>query len=106
MLTEREKIINRILQILSFIDKEGSVVFMQQIVNLFSEKELTQLLEFLEKWDYSTLYDLLEIKINEYKSSLDKTKILKTKINLEKKNILEINERKKEKKEAENLINF
>lgn len=106
MLTEREKIINRILQILSFIDKEGLVVFMKKIVNLFSEKELTQLLEFLEKWDYSKLYDLLQIKINEYKTSLDKIKMLKLKVKTEKKQFVETKEREIEKAEAENLINF
>ncbi len=102
----REVVVSRIKQILSYIDDKNLATALKENEKIFSEKELLELLGFLESWDYSILYDLLKEKIEEYRDILNKVNILKSKVKLEKIWNKEIEEKEKEEEEIENLIAF
>jgi hypothetical protein len=64
------------------------------------------LLEFLETWNFETIYKLIDQKVREYLWLIEELKSiqLKNKINYQKNK--EEKEREKEEKELNTLINF
>ncbi len=102
----REVVVNRIKQIILYINDKNLAQALEENVKMFSEKELEELLGFLESWDYSILYDLLQGKIQEYRDILNEINILRWKVKLEKMWNKEQEEKEKEEEEIENLITF
>ena len=106
MALNRQDIENRILDILTYIDNDTLAFPLKQNISLFSLKELEQLLEFLESWKIEIIYNFLDTKYKEYLLLIEELKRIKIKINKDQKILEENKERKKEKEEIENLINF
>lgn len=106
MWLEREKLENRILEILTYIEKNTLEFPLKQNIKLFSFKELEQLLEFLESWKLKLIYILLDSKLKEYMWLIEELKMLKIWKKKEKIQNKERIEHKQEEKEIEKLINF
>ncbi len=100
----KDILINRIRKIVSFLDDKKLSISLEKNLEFFSVKDLEKIFVFLEKSDYSMIYDLLEDKRKEYEFLFEKINILKWKIKLEK------NKKKEELETAEenveSLINF
>lgn len=106
MWADRQQIENRILKILTYIEQKTLEFPLKQNIKLFSIKELKQLLEFLESWETSSIYTLLDNKLKEYMwliEELKMIKIWKKKLQIQER---ERTEHKQEEKELEKLINF
>ncbi len=73
----REKIEERILQIISYIDQDKMLQPLVWSIKLFSLEELLQLKDFLESWDYKPIYILLDKKIKEYLNIMEEIKQIK-----------------------------
>lgn len=106
MWIERQKVENRIFEILTYIDG-GTLAFpLRQNIWLFSLKELEQLLEFLESWNLDPIYSFLDEKYKEYLAIIEEIKNLKIWEKKKEKLKEEEQERKNEEKELELLLNF
>lgn len=106
MLENRKEIEDKILKIITYIEQHTLEFPLKQNIKLFSLKELKQLLEFLESWDLTPLYHLLDEKIKEYKWIMEEIKMIKIWKKKKIKQLMEESEHKKEEEEAEKLINF
>lgn len=101
---ERDIIEKRILNILKYINHPIKQR-LQENMGLFSQQELSQILEFLETWSLNPIYDFFDKKIKEYLEILE---FLKLKNRYSKLNSLKIKERlesESDKQEIE-LIDF
>ena len=106
MATNKQNIEKRILDILTYIENNTLAFPLKQNINLFSLKELEQLLEFLESWNLKPIYVLIDLKYKEYIWLMEELKTIKIQNKLNKKKKLELMERKEEQKELNNLLNF
>lgn len=106
MALNRQEIENKILNILTYLEQNTLAFPLKQNINLFSLKELEQLLEFLESWKLEPIYNFLDEKYKEYMWLIEELKTINIskKVNIKKQE--EENERNKEAKELELLINF
>ena len=67
-MTDRKEIENRILNIISHIDEDKTLEPLYWNLELFSLDELLELKDFLETWEYDSMYSLLSKEIKEYSS--------------------------------------
>jgi hypothetical protein len=106
MAQNRQYIEKRILDILTYIENNTLAFPLKQNLNLFSLKELEQLLEFLETWNLEPIYKFIDDKYKEYIWLIEEFKSINIakKLDIEKEN--ESKERNKEEKNLELLINF
>lgn len=100
----RKQVEHRIHTIVDFIGNQELLETLTKTLPLFSESELQQLLGFLESGDEKIIYQLLKEKIDEYKAVIDKIKILKGKLKIEKIWAKEQAERDKEQSELYSLF--
>lgn len=106
MTMEKQKLEQKILTILQYIDLEKYRMFTKNI-HLFSSLELSQILQFLESGKLSYINDFLEDKKNEYLDIIQNLKIKKRYANLNSIKLQERLEREKQKHEIENIdFNF
>lgn len=106
MTMEKQKLEQKILTILQYIDFEKYCMFTKNI-HLFSSIELSQILQFLESGKLSYINDFLEDKKNEYLDIIQSLKIKKRYANLNSIKLQERLEREKQKHEIENIdFNF
>ena len=103
---ERKQVENRIFQILEYINQTTLSYPLKQNINLFSSGELLQLLDFLETWDYNTIYDLIDKKYKEYLYIIREIKTIKISDKMQKVKQIEQKEKEVELKKLESLINF
>ena len=106
MAQKREKIEKRIYEILRLTKKEELILQLDKNINNFSDEDLELILEYLESWNLSFMNEILNKKLREYKAILCEVK--NEKISAQKKKSLEEEkeEKGKEIKELEKLINF
>ncbi len=93
----RKQIQQRILFITWLLKNPDLVNTLTKTLPLFSEKELQQLLGFLESGQEEIIYKLLKEKIEEYQSLIENIKILRGKVEREKIWIQEQKEQNKER---------
>ena len=105
-MTDRKQVENRIVYIISNIDKEKTLSPLIWSIKLFSYEELLQLLEFLESWDYKPIYLLLDKKINEYIWIIEEIKQLKIWKKVKNFKEKEKLEKQKEEEILENMLTF
>lgn len=101
---ERENIQKRIIQILLYINHPIKQR-LQENMGLFSQQELSQILEFLETWSLNPIYDFLEDKKKEYIDIINSLKVRKKYVTLSNIKLKERLEMESEQKEIE-LIDF
>lgn len=106
MSSNRENIEWKILHILKYINNKKLAIPLGNNINLFSLKELTTLLDFLESWKLEIIYKLLDEKYKEYLWIMEKVKMTKISNKKNEKLQEERRERDKEQEEIEQLINF
>lgn len=89
-----------------YIENNTLAFPLKQNLNLFSLKELEQLLEFLETWNLEPIYLLIDLKYKEYLSLIEELKSIKirNKVNYYKE--IEKKEQLKEEKELNTLLYF
>ena len=95
----------RIFTILEYIN-HPVIPALKHNLELFSVKELSQILEFLETWSLNSIHQFLQEKIQEYKGILEELKMKKTFSKLKNHKIRELVEREQEEAEAEDMIRF
>lgn len=102
---ERLQVETRIIQILEYIH-HPIIPTLKGSLELFSIKELWQVLDFLETGNMNTIHQFLEEKVKEYKNSLWNIKRIHAthKLKTYKKN--EEAERLREEKETEEMLTF
>lgn len=106
MWTNRQIVEDRIFEVLTYI-KGGQLAFpLKQNINLFSTKELQQMLDFLESGSLDPIYQFLDDKYKEYLWLMEELKMLKVNEKKQEKIKEENTERKEELTELETLINF
>lgn len=105
-MNNREQIEKRIFEILEYIDKDKRIKSLFINIKLFSTKELFQLLNFLETWEYKSLYILLDKKIEEYLNIIKRIKQIKIWKKVTSFKEVELEERKKESVFLENILSF
>lgn len=106
MLQDRQSIENRILEILTYLDEKTLAYPLKQNIDIFSIKELEQLLEFLEWGKIEIIYKFLDDKYKEYLWLMEEIKMIKINMKKQEKLSQENKEREEESIELENLINF
>lgn len=106
MATNKQKVEQRILDILTYIENNTLAFPLKQNISLFSLKELEQLLEFLESWSFDPIYKLIDNKYKEYLWLIEEFKSIriKNKISLYKQK--EIKEKEQEQSELNTLLHF
>lgn len=102
----RENIENRIFEIIKLMKNSNLEFLLDKNLNLFSERELETILNFLESWDLSYIYKLLDEKYKEYLELIEEIRQIKIKDKKVKNLIEEEKEKEKEVKNLENLLNF
>ena len=100
----REKIEERILQIISYIDQDKMLQPLVWSIKLFSLEELLQLKDFLENWDYKPIYMLIDKKMKEYLNIIEEIKQIKLWKKMKKIKQKEENENKNEQINIDTLI--
>lgn len=95
----------RIFQILQYIN-HPIIPTLRESINLFSLKDLSLILKFLETWDLNPIHQFLTQKIQEYRAILEQIKMKKAFSKLKDHKINEEKERQKEQEEAEDMIRF
>jgi len=105
-MADRKKVEVRILNIISYIDQDKKLQPLIWSIKFFSLEELLQLLNFLETWDYTTIFLLLDKKIKEYMLIMKEIKQIKITNKMDKVKNNEKNEKEEEKKELEMLLQF
>ena len=105
-MADRKEVETRILNIISYIDQDKMLQPLIWSIKLFSLEELLQLLEFLETWDYTPIFLLLDKKVKEYMLTMKEIKQIKItkKMNMVKNS--EKIEKEEEKKELDKLLQF
>ncbi|MBS9775165.1 hypothetical protein KGV52_00465 [Candidatus Gracilibacteria bacterium] len=98
--------IARIVEILGYIDCSELVGGNNEILELFSDAELKEILYFLEQGDYAKLAVFVQNKLQEVKDLEGKAKNLQGKVQVEKLHTAEKQEQQKEEQELENLLTF
>ncbi len=106
MWIDRQIIENRILDILTYIEKNTLAFPLKENIKLFPLKELEQILEFLESWNLSYIYTLLDAKLKEYIWLIEELKMIQIWKKKKEKLSEEFEEQKIEEQELEQLINF
>lgn len=101
---QRDIIEKRILNILKYINHPIKQR-LQENMGLFSQQELSQILEFLETWSLNPIYDFLEDKKREYMDIINSLKVRKRYVTLNNIKLKERLEMESEQKEIE-LIDF
>lgn len=101
---QRDIIEKRILNILKYINHPIKQR-LQENMGLFSQQELSQILEFLETWSLNPIYDFLEDKKKEYIDIINSLKVRKKYVTLSNIKLKERLEMESEQKEIE-LIDF
>ncbi|MBS9783987.1 hypothetical protein KGV55_01415 [Candidatus Gracilibacteria bacterium] len=101
---DRKQIQNRIAFITKSLKNPKLVESLDHVLPLFSEKELTQLLGFLESGEEKILFALIKEKIQEYTEIMERIKILKSKVKTEKIQKTEMTEKEKETKNNDILL--
>lgn len=102
----RDEIIKEVFNILSFVDSKLSDMLTSNI-NIWSTKELSQILEFIKTWSLKPIYDFLEDKKQEYLTMISEIKWKKRLSNLNDIKMREKLELEEEKEEIENIeFNF
>lgn len=79
---------------------------LEKNINIFSDKELKILLDFLESWDLKHIYNFLDEKYKEYLWVIEEIKQIKIKRNTNKQLQKEKEEKQQEEKELNELLNF
>ncbi len=79
---------------------------LEKNINIFSDKELKILLDFLESWDLKHIYDFLDEKYKEYLGVIEEIKQIKIKSNTNNELKKEQLEKQKEEIELQELLNF
>jgi len=102
---ERLQTENRIFKILEYIN-HPIIPTLKESLELFSLRELLQILNFLETGDLSPIQQFLIEKIQEYKAIIQEIKIKKAFTKLKSHKINEQEERAKDFLEAEDMIKF
>jgi hypothetical protein len=102
----RDIIENRIFEIIQIMKNSNLEFLLNKNLNLFSEKELQIILNFLESWDLSYIYKFLDEKYKEYLELIEEIKQIKIKSKKVKNLIEEEKEKENEIKQLENLLNF
>jgi len=106
MATNRQNIEYKIFNILTYIEDNTLAFPLKQNINLFSLKELEQLLEFLESWKLEYIYKLIDLKYKEYLWLIEELKSIKIKNKMIHQKDEEQKDRKKEELELNTLLNF
>ena len=106
MAKNRQNIEYRIFNILTYIEDNTLAFPLKQNINLFSLKELEQLLEFLESWNLEYIYKLIDLKYKEYLWLIEELKSIKIKNKMIHQKDEEQEDRKKEELELNTLLNF
>ncbi len=106
MAINRKNIEKRILDILTYIENDTLAFPLKQNIKLFSLKELEQLLEFLETWNFEPIYKLIDKKYKEYLWLIEELKTLKIKKKMNWFKKQELKEQKQEQIKLNTLINF
>ena len=101
----RLQVETRIFKILEYIH-HPIIPALKQNLELFSVKELGQILDFLETWSLNPIQQFLTEKIQEYKWLLEELKMNKAFSKLKNHKISEKLEREQEEAEAEEMIKF
>lgn len=102
----RDIIENRIFEIIQIMKNSNLEFLLNRNLNLFSEKELETILNFLESWDLSYIYKFLDEKYKEYLELIEEIKQIKIKSKKVKNLIEEEQEKEKETMEIEQLLDF
>jgi len=106
MAINRQNIEKRILNILTYIENNTLAFPLKQNIKLFSLKELEQLLEFLETWNFEPIYKLIDKKYKEYLWLIEELKSIKIKNKMSWFKEDEKREKQQEQIELDTLINF
>jgi len=106
MAINRQSIEKRILDILTYIENNTLAFPLKQNIKLFSLKELEQLLEFLETWNFEPIYKLIDKKYKEYLWLIEELKSIKIRNKMSWFKEDEKKERQQEQIELDTLINF
>jgi transcriptional regulator of NAD metabolism len=106
MATNRQEVERRILDILTYIENNTLAFPLKQNINLFSLKELEQLLEFLESWNLEPIYNLIDSKYKEYLGLIEELKSIKIRNKMTWFKEEEQKEKEKEQLELNTLLNF
>lgn len=102
----RDETIKEVFNILIFVDSKLSDMLKSNI-NIWSTKELSQILAFLKTWDLKPIYDFLEDKKQEYLQMISEIKWKKRLSNLNDIRLREKLELEQEKQDLENIdFNF
>lgn len=102
---ERLQTETRIFKILEYIN-HPIIPTLKASLELFSLRELSQILDFLETGSLSPIQQFLTEKIQEYKTLLEEIKMKKAFSKLQGHKIKEKVEREKELQDAEDMIQF
>ena len=106
MAINRQNIEKRILNILTYIENNTLAFPLKQNIKLFSLKELEQLLEFLETWNFEPIYKLIDKKYKEYLWLIEELKSIKIRNKMSWFKEDEKKEKQQEQIELDTLINF
>lgn len=101
----RTQVETRIFKILEYIT-HPIIPTLRKNLELFSVRELSQILDFLETWSLNPIQQFLSEKIQEYKWLLEELKMNKTFSKLKIHKMKELEEREVEESEAEEMIRF
>ena len=77
---ERALIEARTRKIISFMKNKNLANLLEKNISMFSDEDLTKVLEFLETWDDSVLVNFLMEKTKQFMAEAEKVKQAKSKI--------------------------
>lgn len=103
---ERALIEARTRKIISFMKNKNLANLLEKNISMFSDEDLTKVLEFLETWDDSVLVNFLMEKTKQFMAEAEKVKQAKSKIKKIKNQRQEQKERQEETENLENLLDF
>lgn len=103
---ERALIEARTRKIISFMKNKNLANLLEKNISMFSDEDLTKVLEFLETWDDNVLVNFLMEKTKQFMAEAEKVKQAKSKIKKFKNQRQEQKERQEETKNLENLLDF
>ena len=96
----------RTRKIISFMKNKNLANLLEKNISMFSDEDLTKVLEFLETWDDSVLVNFLMEKTKQFMAEAEKVKQAKSKIKKFKNQRQEQKERQEETENLENLLDF
>ncbi|ATU05707.1 hypothetical protein BKN14_04720 [Candidatus Gracilibacteria bacterium HOT-871] len=103
---ERALIEARTRKIISFMKNKNLANLLEKNISMFSDEDLTKVLEFLETGDDSVLVNFLMEKTKQFMAEAEKVKQAKSKIKKFKNQRQEQKERQEETENLENLLDF